>query len=154
MWDLTIHPLWVPMSSLTFVPFSNRCETPQYTPLWSQCPCWKTASCPPPSGLNLLAGIPPRVHPLQGSVFSLAHHSVFCSPPQPMWDLTIHPPTGPSFLDASICSFLQSMSDPQSTPFGANVLAGTPPHVHPHFRAQPSRWHIARCLALILFVTA
>ena len=32
MWDLTIHTLQGPMSSLTLVPFYNRCGTPQSTP--------------------------------------------------------------------------------------------------------------------------
>ena len=32
---------------------------PQSTPFGAQCPCWHTASCPPPSSLNLLAGTSP-----------------------------------------------------------------------------------------------
>ena len=57
MWDLTIHPLRGPASSLTLVPFSNRCGIPQSTPFRA----------------NVLVGTPPRVHPLQGSASSLAH---------------------------------------------------------------------------------
>ena len=34
MWDLTIHLLRGPASSLALVPFSNRCGTPQSTPTW------------------------------------------------------------------------------------------------------------------------
>ena len=39
----------------------------------------------------------------------------------------------------------------QSTPFGASVLAATPPSVYP-FGAQSPCWHIVMCLALIPFV--
>ena len=50
---------------------------------------------------------------------------VVCSPPQPMWDITIHPPSGPSVL-ASTLSFLQSTWDrPQIHPLWgpASLLA-------------------------------
>ena len=41
---------------------------------------------------------------------------VVCSPSQPTWDITIHPPSGPSVL-AGTLSFLQSMWDrPQIHP--------------------------------------
>ena len=75
-------------------------------------------------------------------------------PPQPMWDLTIHPPPplGPSVL-AHIRSPLQSMWDSPIHPLQvpafslAHRLVSTPVGVQ-------SPWHIARCLALIPFVTA
>ena len=40
---------------------------------------------------------------------------MFRSPPQPMWDLIIHPPFGPSVL-TSTRSLLQSMWDPSINP--------------------------------------
>ena len=46
---------------------------------------------------------------------------MFHSPPQSMWDLTIHPLSGPSIL-AGTRSLLQEMWDPQSTPFGVQRL--------------------------------
>ena len=47
---------------------------------------------------------------------------VVCSPPQLMWDITIHPPSGPSVLTGTL-SFLRSMWDcPQIHP---------PPHLGP-----------------------
>ena len=57
---------------------------------------------------------------------------VVCSPPQPMWDITIHPPSGPSVLVGTL-SFLQSMWDrPQiHPPLGPSVLTGTLPRVYP-----------------------
>ena len=75
---------------------------------------------------------------------------MFRFPPQPMWDLTIHPSSGPSVL-ADTRSLLQSMWDssihPPSGPASllAHRLMSTP------FRAQPPCWHIVRCLALIQF---
>ena len=55
---------------------------------------------------------------------------VFCSPPQPVWDITIHSLSRPSVL-ADTRSFLQSMWDPtKSIPFGAQ-RPGTLPHVYP-----------------------
>ena len=58
---------------------------------------------------------------------------VVCSPPQPMWDITIHPSSGPSVL-AGTLSFLQSMWDrPQiHPPSGPSVLTSTLPRVYPH----------------------
>ena len=50
---------------------------------------------------------------------------MFRSPPQPMWDLTIHSPSGPSVL-TDTRSLLQSMWDPSIHP-----LVGTPARVHP-----------------------
>ena len=57
---------------------------------------------------------------------------MICSPPQLMWDNTIHPPSGPSVL-AGTLSFLQSMWDrPQIHPlwdptsFLAHRLVSTP----------------------------
>ena len=48
-----------------------------------------------------------------------------------MWDLTIHPPSGPSVF-AGTRSLLQSMWDPPiHPPLDPSVLAGTPPCVHP-----------------------
>ena len=63
------------------------------------------------------------------------------SPPQPMWDLTIHPPLGSSVL-AGTCSLLQSMWDsPIYSPSGPNVLIGTPPCVHPLLGSASSLAH-------------
>ena len=56
---------------------------------------------------------------------------VVCSPPQPMWDITIHPPSRPSVL-AGTLSFQQSMWDR--------------PQIHPFFGAQRPYWHTASCL--------
>ena len=47
-----------------------------------------------------------------------------------MWDLTIHPPPGPSVL-AGIRSLLIDVGSPNLPPLGTSVLAGTPPRVHP-----------------------
>ena len=76
-----------------------------------------------------------------------------CSPPQPMWDITIHSPSGPSVL-ADTLSFLHSMWDhPQiHLPLGpvfflAHRLVSTP------FGEQREGRHIVRWLTLISFVT-
>ena len=56
---------------------------------------------------------------------------MFHSPPQPIWDLKIHPPLGPSVLTGTR-SLLQSMWDPPiHPPSRPNILTGTPPRVHP-----------------------
>ena len=57
---------------------------------------------------------------------------VFCSPPKPMWDITIHLPSGPSVL-ADTLSFLQSMWDRRQIhpPSGPNVLTDTLPRATP-----------------------
>ena len=61
---------------------------------------------------------------------------MFRSPPQPMWDLTIHSSLGSSVL-AGTRSLLQSMWDPPIHPLlEPNVLVGTPLRVHP-LQAQP-----------------
>ncbi|KAG7025070.1 hypothetical protein SDJN02_13893, partial [Cucurbita argyrosperma subsp. argyrosperma] len=91
------------------------------------------------------------------------------SSPQSTWDLTIHPPSGPSIL-AGTHSLLQSMWDPSLQdptssltfiPSPIDVEPPNPPHFGaqcpcwhtalypPPFRAQPPRWYIVRCLALI-----
>ena len=63
------------------------------------------------------------------------------SPPQPMWDLTIHPLSGPSIL-VDTCSLLQSMWDPPNPPpTESSVLAGTAPHVHPLRNSASSLAH-------------
>ena len=52
-------------------------------------------------------------------------------PLQPMWDLTIHPPSGPTVLPGTR-SLLQPMWDPSiHPPSGPSVFAGTPSRVHP-----------------------
>ena len=53
-------------------------------------------------------------------------------PPQPMRDITIHHPSGPSVL-AGTLSFLQSMWDCPEIypPLGPSVFTGTPPRVYP-----------------------
>ena len=60
-WDLTIHPVREPASSLTLISFSNRCGTHQIYP---------------PSRLNILTGTSTHVHPLRGSASLLAHRPV------------------------------------------------------------------------------
>ena len=56
MWNLTIHPLHDPSSSLA------QCTVPTFL-----------------LRLNVFASTPPSVHPLRGSASSLAHHPVFGS---------------------------------------------------------------------------
>ena len=62
---------------------------------------------------------------------------MFRSSPQPMWDLTIHPPFRPSVLAGT------SMWDspPIHPPSGPSVLVGTPPHVHPPQGSASSLTH-------------
>ena len=74
-----------------------------------------------------------------------------CSPPQPTWDITIYPPSGPSVL-AGTLSFLQSMWDrPQIHPSlgPASLLA--------HRLVSTPFWgtvgRLTHRLALIPFVT-
>ena len=64
------------------------------TPFWDQCPCYRTALCPPLQGptsllihcfvstlfrANVLTSTPPRVYPIRDSAFSLAHRLVSSS---------------------------------------------------------------------------
>ena len=74
MWDLTIHPLWGPASSLALIPFSNQRGTP-------------TKSTPLQGPVSLLAyRLVPT--PFQGLASSLAHRPVsssdtICNGPSP-----------------------------------------------------------------------
>ena len=105
---------------------------------------------------------------------------VICSPPQPMWDITIHPSSGPSVLAGTI-SFLPSPTNvghhnlplfgaqrprwhsflplidvgppPNPPPFGAQRPYWHTASCLPPFGEQREGWHIVRCLALISFVT-
>ena len=58
---------------------------------------------------------------------------MFRSPPQLMWDITIHPPSRPSVL-ASTRSFLISMWEPHQIHLllGPSILTGTPPRAYLH----------------------
>ena len=70
-----------------------------------------------------------------------------------MWDLTIHPPLGPSVLTGTR-SPLQSMWVHTNPPlFGAQRPRWHTAQYPPPFWAQCPRWHTAQCLALIPFVT-
>ena len=53
---------------------------------------------------------------------------MFCSPPEPMWDLTIHPPLGPT-SSLTLVSFSNRCGSPNSPLSQPSVLAGTPSHV-------------------------
>ena len=64
------------------------------------------------------------------------------------------PPLWGPVFSLALVPFSNRCGTPIHLPLGPNDLAGTLPHVHPLFRAQPSRWHITRCLALIPFVPA
>ena len=67
---------------------------------------------------------------LLGEGFHTLYKMVVCSPPQPMWDITIHSHSGPSVL-AGTLSFLQSMGDrSQIHPLWGPALIGTPPRVY------------------------
>ena len=73
MRDITIHPLRGPVSSLTLVPFPNRCGT---------------ATKSTPFGTSILPGTPPCVYPLRGTARRMTHHPVsgsntICNDPEP-----------------------------------------------------------------------
>ena len=122
MWDITIHPFglnqWEKSQSTPLGP--NQCGTSQSTPFGVQRSYWHTTSCLPPLGNNkkegrfphpykgsfvlflnqrgtsqstpfgpnVLTGTPSRVYPPLGNIF--------CSLPQPMWDITIHDVPSPT----------------------------------------------------------
>ena len=64
---------------------------------------------------------------------------MICFPPKPMWDIIIHPPSGPSVLAVTL-SFLQSTWDrPQiHPPLGPSILTSTP-HVSTLLRGTARR---------------
>ena len=80
---------------------------------------------PPPSGPSVLADTQPHVHPF--------------------W---AQPPCWHSFPFSNRCG------TPQSTHFWDPASLLTHRLMSTPFWAQPPRWHIARCLALLPFVTA
>ena len=88
MWDITIYPLRGPVSSLTFVPFFNRCGT--------------TTKSTPHFGASVLTGTPPHVYPLQGTARRLTHrpvsgsHTIYNAPNPPLANIVLF---GLSFSD-------------------------------------------------------
>ena len=78
---------------------------------------------------------------------------MICCPPQPMWDITIHPLRGPASSLSLFPSSNQCGTAPKSTPLGPSVLTSTPPRVYPTFGEQREGWHIVRWLALIPFLS-
>ena len=80
MWDIAIHLLWGPVSSLALFSSSNRCGTaPKSTPIWGQRPYWHTTSCPPPSRNSEKADTSSDVW--------LWYN--FCNDLQLMWNITV-----------------------------------------------------------------
>ena len=55
---------------------------------------------------------------------------VFCSPPQPLWDITIHPLWGQHPRWYSFLSLIDVGLPPNPPPLGPSVLTGTPPRVY------------------------
>ena len=105
MWDLTIHPLRGPVSSLALVPFSNRYGTPPIHPLRDPRPCWYTTLGPTP--------LPSAHNPPSSGLSVLASTRLLL---QSMWVPPIHSPSGLSSL---------STHGLMSIPFGAQ-----PPYWH------------------------
>ena len=77
IWDLTIHPLRGPASSLTLVPLSNRCGISQSTPFGA------SVFVSTRSPLQLVCDL--TIHPFGGQCPRT------CSSLQLVWGLTIHP---------------------------------------------------------------
>ena len=56
---------------------------------------------------------------------------MFRSPPQSMWDLTIHPLQGPASLLTLVPFSNRCGTPPNPPPSGPSILTGTPPRVYP-----------------------
>ena len=100
MWDLTIHPIWGPASSLALIPFSNRCGTStKSTPLRASVSLLTHRSVSgsdticnnssPPLADIVLFGLPLKV--FKTCQFGRGFHTLindvsFSS--RPVWDLT------------------------------------------------------------------
>ena len=115
MWDITIHPQGFHgdlFSSPTNMDITIHLLR---VPASSQ-PIWTSQSTSFESQRPRLA---------------LFHSMVVCSPPQPIWDITIHPLQGPVSSLAFFPSSNRYRTAPKFTPFGASVFTGTPPHVYP-----------------------
>ena len=105
MWDLTIHPLWGPTSSLTHVPQGSASLLAHHLVFDSDTIC----NSPNPPLIDIvffrLSLKVFKTH-LLGKRF-LIKNVLF--PLQPMWDLTIHPPRHSVLADTP--SLLQSIWD-------------------------------------------
>ena len=66
---------------------------------------------------------------------------MFRSPTQPMWDLTIYPPSGPNVLASTRSPSPIDVGHPNPPPSGPSVLAGTPSHIHPFWGSASSLAH-------------
>ena len=114
MWDLTLHPLWSPVSSLTLVPFSNRCGTSYSKP--PSGPAFLLAHRLVSTSLGVSASslahrpmfslalvsfpidVGPPIHPLSGPAFLLAHHLVSTSLGDSAYSLTHRPVSDPDTI--------------------------------------------------------
>ena len=171
MWDITIYPPSGPSvlaGTLSFLP--SMSDRPPIHPLWGPAsllahyivftpppPFWGTARrlahhpvsdsdtiCngpDPPLADIVLFGLPLKALKRVYSFHTLINGGLFSSPTK--WDITIHPPSGPSVLGGTL-SFLPSMSDsPPIHPLWgpASLLA------HRIVSTPPPPWKTTRRLA-------